>query len=152
MGLSERDYMKRDVDGSGCTPVLENPQKRPKNCPKCQSLNVHVDKKGYHIGFWGGVLCGIVGPIGALVGTTHSNDIVQTCLDCGYSWEAKYKEAKKQESNTLIVLLLLLLLVVGLLLSTYLPVKTKDVKNAHPRSRESIERQKLDEKGFRELY
>jgi len=65
-------------------------------CPKCNSLNVYVDKKGFSgKKAVAGTL--LVGPIGAAAGTIGSNKIKITCLDCGYSYFAGgYSKAQKE--------------------------------------------------------
>lgn len=54
-------------------------------CPKCQSKNIHVDKKGFS---GGKACCGFLtcGPLGFLCGTDGSNQLVKHCLDCNNSW------------------------------------------------------------------
>lgn len=51
-------------------------------CPRCNSTNIHVDKKGFSVGkaALGAV---VFGGIGVLAGGIGSNDIKCTCLSCG---------------------------------------------------------------------
>lgn len=67
-------------------------------CPRCNSTNLHVDKKGFS---GGKALAGVltVGALGALAGTIGSNNIEVTCLKCGKKFnpikEAKQKSQRK---------------------------------------------------------
>lgn len=51
------------------------------SCPKCDSKNIHTDKKGYSAGKG---CCGalLVGPLGLLCGQKGANKIENTCLNC----------------------------------------------------------------------
>lgn len=63
-------------------------------CPKCNSTNCYVDKKGFS-GKKAVIGTLVAGPIGAAAGTINSNRIKITCLDCGYSYYAgKYKKER----------------------------------------------------------
>ncbi len=54
-------------------------------CPKCHSLNVKIDTKGYSAvkGIVGGLL---TGGIGALAGFHGRKNLVGRCLSCGHKW------------------------------------------------------------------
>lgn len=56
-------------------------------CPKCQSKDLHAEKKGFSGGkaLVGGLL---TGGIGLLAGTIGSRDINITCLKCGNKFKA----------------------------------------------------------------
>jgi tellurium resistance protein TerD len=56
-------------------------------CPKCNSSQLSVDKKGFGLGkaATGGLLLGPVGLLGGLIG---SKKIQITCLKCGHTWKA----------------------------------------------------------------
>lgn len=57
-------------------------------CPKCNSINVHFDKKGFSFGkaVVGAIL---INPVGVLAGVIGSNKIKANCLACGYSFDSK---------------------------------------------------------------
>lgn len=66
-------------------------------CPKCDSLNTYVDKKGFS-GKKAVVGAVLIGPLGAAAGTLGSNKIQITCLDCGYSYFAgEYAKSKGRQ-------------------------------------------------------
>lgn len=54
-------------------------------CPKCGSVNIHVDKRGFRASdaCCGAILCG---PLGLLCGQTGANNLVKTCLNCNKTW------------------------------------------------------------------
>ena len=56
-------------------------------CPKCKSTHISGNKKGFGLGkaLVGGVLTGGVGLLGGFIG---SRKIENTCMQCGYAWEA----------------------------------------------------------------
>ncbi|WP_278974864.1 zinc ribbon domain-containing protein [Alistipes finegoldii] len=68
------------------------------HCPKCKSINLHVDKKGFS---GGKAIAGAVvaGGIGILAGTIGSRDINITCLKCGHNFNPlkDLKEKQKRE-------------------------------------------------------
>ena len=66
-------------------------------CPRCNSTNLHVDKKGFS---GGKALAGVltVGALGALAGTIGSNNIEVTCLKCGKKFNP-IKEAKQKSQR-----------------------------------------------------
>lgn len=66
------------------------------HCPKCNSTNLHVDKKGFS---GGKALAGafVAGGIGILAGTIESHDIDVTCLKCGHKFNPVKALKKKQE-------------------------------------------------------
>lgn len=66
-------------------------------CPRCNSTNLHVDKKGFS---GGKALAGVltVGALGALAGTIGSNNIEVTCLKCGKKFNP-IKEAKRKSQR-----------------------------------------------------
>lgn len=71
-------------------------------CPKCGSIQLHSDKKGYSLkkGAIGWFVTGGVGLLGGLIG---SNKIVITCLSCGHSFkpgEGRVLEGQTQYNNT----------------------------------------------------
>lgn len=55
-------------------------------CPKCNSTQVHVDKKGVS---FGKACCGRLacGPFGMLFGLFGANKLRRTCLKCDYTWK-----------------------------------------------------------------
>lgn len=55
-------------------------------CPKCGSLQIHIDKKGRSggKGCCGWLACG---PLGFLFATRDANKLRKTCLKCNHSWE-----------------------------------------------------------------
>ena len=65
--------------------------------PRCNSTNLHVDKKGFS---GGKALAGVltVGALGALAGTIGSNNIEVTCLKCGKKFNP-IKEAKQKSQR-----------------------------------------------------
>jgi len=54
-------------------------------CPKCGSISLHANKKGYS-GSKG--CCGalLIGPLGLLCGTSGKNKVIVTCLNCKNTW------------------------------------------------------------------
>ena len=60
-------------------------------CPKCQSDQVTVNKKGFS-GKKAVVGAVLVGGVGLLAGTIGSNKIVITCLNCGHQFKPGEKE------------------------------------------------------------
>jgi DNA-directed RNA polymerase subunit RPC12/RpoP len=89
--------------GSPINSISEEPEVMA--CPRCKSIHLHYDKKGFsgRKALVGGVL---TGGIGLLAGTIGSNKIRITCLKCGkkfYSGEALMispKEAKSKENKS----------------------------------------------------
>lgn len=65
-------------------------------CPKCNSTNLHIDKKGFS---GGKALAGAVvaGGIGILAGTIGSHDIDVTCLKCGHKFNPVKDLKEKQK-------------------------------------------------------
>lgn len=54
-------------------------------CPRCGSVSISGQKKGYDVGAG---CCGtiLVGPIGLILGLCGSNKMYAHCLKCGYKW------------------------------------------------------------------
>lgn len=62
------------------------PKYSSRKCPKCKSVNFHVEKNGYGLGK--GLAGGLAtGGVGLLAGFIGSNKLRFTCLDCGKSWK-----------------------------------------------------------------
>lgn len=58
----------------------------PIKCPRCGSLQITANKKGFSGGkAVGGAI--LLGPLGLLVGLHRSKEIIITCLNCGHTWE-----------------------------------------------------------------
>ncbi len=57
-------------------------------CPKCNSSNIYIDKKGFGVGkaVIGGLLTGGFGLLSGFIG---SNKIKATCLSCGNTFKPK---------------------------------------------------------------
>lgn len=62
-------------------------------CPRCQSSQVMVSKKGFDVGSAavGALLFGSVGLAGGMIG---SNEVMLSCIKCGYQWQPGEKPAK----------------------------------------------------------
>ena len=102
------------------------------NCPKCNSENLSVDKKGFS-GKKAVVGAIVTGGIGILAGTIGSNKIMITCLNCGLKYKAKdylaekkkydkqkelqKKIAKGEVSSVPLFFITLILSIVGLIIS-----------------------------------
>lgn len=56
-------------------------------CGRCNSTQLHADKKGFSLGkaLTGGALIGGAGLLGGFAG---KNKVMVTCLNCGYKWQA----------------------------------------------------------------
>lgn len=56
-------------------------------CGRCNSTQLHADKKGFSLGkaLTGGALIGGAGLLGGFAG---KNKVMITCLSCGYKWKA----------------------------------------------------------------
>ncbi len=56
-------------------------------CPKCQSKNLIIDKKGFS-GKKAAAGAVVTGGIGLLAGTIGSNDMMINCINCGLKYDA----------------------------------------------------------------
>ena len=61
-------------------------EEEPLRCPKCRSIYITANKKGFGLGkaLVGGVL---TGGVGLLVGFIGSGKVKCTCLKCGHEWK-----------------------------------------------------------------
>lgn len=59
-------------------------------CPKCNSYNISINKKGFGVGkaTFGVVSCGVLGLLGGFIG---SNDVKMQCLNCGNKFKSMNK-------------------------------------------------------------
>lgn len=66
---------------------IQTPNSNQPVCPKCKSIKTTYGQQGYGVGKAAlGVL--FTGGIGLLAGGIGKNNILITCLECGYSWGA----------------------------------------------------------------
>lgn len=56
-------------------------------CPRCKSLSITADKKGFGVGK-AVVGAAVAGPIGLIAGNIGSKKVRVTCLNCGHQWMA----------------------------------------------------------------
>lgn len=56
------------------------------HCPKCNSVQITANKKGFGVtkAIGGGLL---LGPIGGLFGLVGRKKIYLSCLNCGHNWK-----------------------------------------------------------------
>ena len=79
----DSDKRKKEIDA-------DLSEKGVVHCPKCNSTNVNVNKKGY--GYGKGLLGAVlVGPLGLLAGGIGSKELKATCLNCGHEFSIKKK-------------------------------------------------------------